>query len=988
MKSGGWLKRGVKELRQRIAVESAKAVDRKTAVWTAPEVEPVPLPIADSASLRQWLDDLSVAAALVHSEAPAAEAQQWYGRRLADVLPHVEYIQHSEKERFDVLRNAVSALLAAAGPGALQTIDVHHRVLLSLTGEGRRNDLLLVLAELQDKGLSYNTAPTQDGTAAGGLTAVPGYLLLLSNPVESSLLNLTSVDLPVATRLTRFAWAADGLLTIGGWAYLPGVDPADCVLEIGLRPRGSSIVSALAINREQDERVDAVAADRCRSYSGAAFTASVDTRTLQGLQPGDAKEWAVQVTLRVGAFTASDLIRTRDTDLVPRRLPVGGPVHDCTRVIGVMDAADGLRVKAVRYSCLISSLEVDGHTVRVGVGESSGVTPAALYLDSPDGPRLEFQREAGGTRFTIDTASVTSKFLAGAKEKRWTVLALLPNDRVEPAGWAGSGADLTAASEQMAAFRAECTGYGYLQLSFREQRLSVSRVELIHEPGLLVLEGRVSRDPGGPDPVLPELLLTTARNEVRASSTYWLDRTDHFRTEFSLVQNKWGHGEAALETGHYRILQTWTDTTGDFRTARVPALGQLLGELPVQMPHQLMAVELVGEGNEQDLVLRISAPRLAGERTARGRHLAIAVYTGTDTPVDPRTVLFETFHGKSCSDSGRAISDALGDRMPDVDRYWTVADYSVQVPPNCKPVLRESPEWFCLLATAGYLVNNNNFPHYFRKRPGQFYLQTWHGTPLKRIGLDTPVSGSTASYRALIQREAAAWDMLLAQNDFAAETLAVAFGYHGEPAVLGYPRNDGLTTDASNHRTESRTRLGIAADRKVLLYMPTWRDNGSGTDPYLDFNAAAEQLGPEYVFLYRGHHKIAGGRKTAGQNLYIDVTTHPEVNDLYLATDLLVTDYSSAMFDFSVTGKPMYFLTPDFDHYRDSERGFYFDFEAQAPGQVVADTDELVAAVLSAAVDAELYIGRYREFVRTYAPLDDGAAAARVVQAAWNEGRF
>lgn len=983
MKSVGWLKRGLKGLQQRIAAEPVNAVDPAAAAWTPPEVESVPLPVSDSTAVRRWLDDVSIAAAVVGAEAPAAEAQQWYGQRLAHLLTHVEYVQHSDQERFEALRTAVSALLVSAGPGALQTMNVHQRVLLSLTGDGRRSDVLLVLAELQDKGRSYPTAPTTDMTAAGALTAVPGYLPLLSKPVEPSLLNLSAVDLPVTARLTRFAWAADGLLTIGGWAYLPGVDPADCVLEVGLRQHGSSVVSALAVHREQDQRVDAVAADRCRSYSGAAFTASVDTRSLQGMQPGGAKEWAVQVTLRVGNFSASDLIRTRDTDFVPRRLPVGGVASDRTRIIGVMDAAEGLRIKAVRYSCLASSLKIAGHTVRVDFGESSGAVPAALYLDSPGGARLEFHREGGGTRFTVDTASLTSGLLTGAKEKRWTVQALLPNGRVEPAGWAGSGAELAAASEQTAALRAECTGYGYLQLSLRAQRLSLKRAELINEANLLVLEGRIGWIPGMPDTEVPELLLTTARNEVRASSSRWLDEAGHFRIEFSLVQDKWGHGEAALETGHYRVLRAWTAPSGEVQTSRVPALGQLLGDLPAQMPHKLMGVELVGEGNEQDLVLRVSAPRPAGERTARGRHLAIAGYAGTEAPVDTGTVLFETFDGKSCSDSGRAISDALADRMPALRRFWTVADYSVLVPPNCTPVLRESPEWFHLLATAGYLVNNNNFPYYFRKRPGQFYLQTWHGTPLKRIGLDTPVSGSTASYRALIQREAAAWDMLLAQNDFAAETLAAAFGYRGEPAVLGYPRNDALTTDAFSRRTATRRQLGITADRKVLLYMPTWRDQESGMDPYLDFAAAAEQLGPEYVLLYRGHHKIAGRRKTTGQNLYIDVTTHPEVNDLYLAADLLVTDYSSAMFDFAVTGKPMYFLTPDLARYRDSERGFYFGFETQAPGPLAGNTDDLLEAILAERSKTEPYSAHYRNFVQQYAILDDGTAALRLVDGVW-----
>ncbi|MDK1359319.1 CDP-glycerol glycerophosphotransferase family protein [Arthrobacter sp. zg-Y1219] len=990
MKSAGWLKRGVKGLQQLtgpVPRKSATPGKPAPAVWVAPEVEPVPLPDPDPGVLRRWLEGVAAAAAAVQAEAPEADARQWYGQRLADLGSQVEYVQHSGQDQFDDLQKFVSGVLqGATGQEILRTLGVHQRVLLSLIAEGRRSDVLLVLADLQDNGRSY---PTEGAPrSAGRRVAVPPYLARLSEPVDPGVLSLSAVDWPLSARVTRFVWTDDGLLKIEGWAYLSGMDPADCVLEVGLRHSGSDAAAALAVRRGQDPRIDIAAADRWRSYAGAAFTAAVDPRALPGLQPasGGATEWAVQVTLQSGDISVSDVIRVRDSDTLPRRLPVGPLFGERRRIIGLMDGTEGLRLKAVRYSCVAASVEVAGSMVTVGFEGSGGAVPAALFLDVPGEPQVEFRpTDAAGALFAVDLASVCST-VRGAAEKRWTIKAFLPNGRTEPVGWAGAGADLVAVSEAAAALRAECTGYGYLQLSLRPERVTLSRAEMHRDGTTLSLEGHLARIPGCPDPVLPEFLLTTARNEVRPTSTRWLDETGLFRIEFPLIQDKWGHGESALESGHYRVLRVLTGESGGFQTARVPALGQLLGELPAQMPHELMSVELAGEGNEQDLVLRVSAPRAAAERTARNCHLLISEYSRTrEESVDLGSVLFETFDGKSCSDSGRAISDVLGDRIPGLQRYWTVADFSVPVPANCAPVLRESPEWFRLLATAGYLVNNNNFPHYFRKRPGQFYIQTWHGTPLKRIGSDTPVTGTTASYRALIKREAAAWDMLLSPSGFAADTLESAFGYRGEPAIFGYPRNDALAADtAAGRREESRRLLGIAEDCKVLLYMPTWRDNGSAADPYLDFDAAAEQLGPGYVLLYRGHHKIAGRRKTTGQNRYIDVTTHPEVNDLYLAADLLVTDYSSAMFDFGVTAKPMYFLTPDLARYRDSERGFYFDFEAQAPGPMAACTDELVAAVLAEEANAEPYASRYRDFVRRYAPLDDGAAAIRVVEAVWS----
>ncbi|MCC3271143.1 CDP-glycerol glycerophosphotransferase family protein [Arthrobacter zhangbolii] len=882
-----------------------------------------------------------------------------------------------------LLQKFIAAVIqGVGGTEVLRSLGVHQRVLLSLTADGRRGDLLLVLADLQDNGRSYRTEATSDPQVAGSRAAAPGYLVLLSEPIDSRLLSLGAVDLPVKAQLTRFEWAEQGTLTIGAWAYLPGINPADCELRVELRQQESATAVALAVTRGTDQRVDTTAADRFRSYAGAAFTVEVDTPALPGVQEsGRSSEWFFHVTLLSEDFTASDRIRVRNQDLVPRRLPVGASLNARTRAIALMDADKGLRLKTIRYSCAASTVHVEGNVVTVGFGRTGDVVPAALYLEAEGENAQEFRQEANEPTFTLH---MSRDEVPGNQEKRWTVKALLPNGRTVPVGWAGSGSDLSAVSAPSAALRMECTGYGYLQVSLRPLRLTLSSARMVDGAGTVILEGQTGGGYGHKDAAVPMLMLLTARNEVRASSARWLDNAGRFQAEFPLVQDRWGYGESALEPGHYRVLHRIPEECGG-GVARVPALGGLLTSLPLHLGHDLMHLELVGEGNEQDLVLRVAAPRNPDDRTALRRSQAIADYAQTADPVDSEIVLFESFDGKSSSDSGRAISNVLGERIPRLQRYWTIADFSVPVPPGCTPVLRESPEWFKLLATAGYLVNNNNFPHYFRKRPGQFYLQTWHGTPLKRVGTDTPIAGTTASYRALISREGAVWDMLLAQNEFAADTLAAAFGYRGEPAVFGYPRNDALAADtAPARRAEARRRLGIESGKKVLLYVPTWRDNRDAANPYLDFEAAAAGLGEDYLMLYRGHHKIAGKRKTTGQDFYLDVTAHPEINDLYLAADLLVTDYSSAMFDFCVTGKPMYFLTPDLARYRDSERGFYIDLETEAPGPLVETTEELVAAIRAAEAAAEPYRSRHRKFTLRYLTADDGAAAIRVVNAVWS----
>ena len=153
-------------------------------------------------------------------------------------------------------------------------------------------------------------------------------------------------------------------------------------------------------------------------------------------------------------------------------------------------------------------------------------------------------------------------------------------------------------------------------------------------------------------------------------------------------------------------------------------------------------------------------------------------------------VLFESFAGKMVGDNPLGIHDELVRRGTSLEVIWTVARPDLLVPQGARAVMHGSPEWVEAVATSRYLVNNTNFPPYFRKAPGQVYCQTWHGTPLKRLAHDMPVGAMSESFLALYDREAAAWDFLLAANEFSADALGGAFGYHGPILTVGYPRND------------------------------------------------------------------------------------------------------------------------------------------------------------------------------------------------------
>lgn len=297
----------MKQLKRRADPDPVSRQPADAAGWLAPEVPAAPAPAAAVTGLREWLDQVSAAAAVVCSEAPEAEMHNWYVQLLGELRDHLTYVQHSGPEYFEVLQELVAGVLQApAGRHALFTLpDVHQRVLLWLTAHNRRNDVLLVLADLQDNGRSYRLSTAHGAETIRDFSAELSYLLLLSSHVDAELLRLTQADLVLTTRLTGFAWTEDGMLKLGGWAYLPGVDPAECALEVRFQATGSDKSSTLAVIRGHDSRIDATASDRWLSYAGAAFTAIVDPGALPqlDLQSGTVSEWVLEVTLRFGGIS-------------------------------------------------------------------------------------------------------------------------------------------------------------------------------------------------------------------------------------------------------------------------------------------------------------------------------------------------------------------------------------------------------------------------------------------------------------------------------------------------------------------------------------------------------------------------------------------------------------------------------------------------------------------------------------------------------------
>ncbi|SDC57846.1 CDP-glycerol:poly(glycerophosphate) glycerophosphotransferase [Geodermatophilus telluris] len=348
-------------------------------------------------------------------------------------------------------------------------------------------------------------------------------------------------------------------------------------------------------------------------------------------------------------------------------------------------------------------------------------------------------------------------------------------------------------------------------------------------------------------------------------------------------------------------------------------------------------------------------------------------------------IVYTSFRGLF-SDSPRAIYEALVARGDHVQHTWlTSAVAEGAFPVDVETIPFGSPESTAALEAADVVVSNDHVPLDWEKRPDAFYLQTWHGTPLKRIHND--VLWAPEGRLAYLEHDIARWDVMLSPNAYSTARFRQAFGFPRPIHETGYPRNDLLSSPRRNRvRAEVRAQLGIDDGKTVVLYTPTWRDDlvfeGKAERDFefpVDLAAFTERLGEDHVLLLRLHNMVSDRLESIAGLPVRDVSNHPDIRDLYLAADLLVTDYSSTMFDFAVTGKPILLFTYDLADYRDRLRGFYVDIEEIAPGPLLATGDELLDAIADLDAVSAAHAERYARFRETFTSLEDGHATDRVL---------
>ncbi|MCM3585192.1 CDP-glycerol glycerophosphotransferase family protein [Mesobacillus maritimus] len=367
----------------------------------------------------------------------------------------------------------------------------------------------------------------------------------------------------------------------------------------------------------------------------------------------------------------------------------------------------------------------------------------------------------------------------------------------------------------------------------------------------------------------------------------------------------------------------------------------------------------------------------------------------TFMPIEKDLILFESGVGKQYADSPRNIYEEIVARDLPYKKVWVYNSNNRFHDPNTKKIKRLSPEYYYYLARAGYWVNNQNFPAYIKKRKGTTYIQTWHGTPLKKMLFDIEnIQGRDEGYLERIHGATKNWDYLISPSEYATKAFRSAFRYEGEVLEIGYPRNDifykpGLEQISRN----VKQKLKLPLDKKVILYAPTFRDNQTSSNNKFTFNlnmdldALKDSLGDEYILLMRMHVVISSKLVIPEelQEFVYNVSSYPDIQDLYLISDILMTDYSSVMFDFANTDRPILFFTYDLEEYKNDVRGFYMDFEQEAPGPLLFDTGDIIQSVQNIHTVKKDYSSKYEAFKNKYCPLEDGNATNRVVDRFFDE---
>lgn len=835
-----------------------------------------------------------------------------------------------------------------------------YRVMLELTRQDRRDELR-EMARIEKE--PRDNARSEVGPD-GILVQLPGYddptlpqELFLQRPEQLVLLH----------QLESLRWVRDDagapMVRLRGYAYVKRIDLAEHAQSVSL------VLRSLRTGREEvfassgnppglwPPPYDEPWCD----YAPGTFSVDVQLETIvDATDPRDT--WTIGLRVETCGFTVSGPVTTlaRGGDLGALSAVL---LDDGTRVVPQWSLFEPLRLRVLPRRVEVAEVALEGRTVS---GRLSGPDAAQVArVEAGSGTTTTTTRVRDG-RFSLELPRVPG--LAPGAVHTWHVGGRFLDNRLadlvlpgDPNHDEHDGLAITHDARQV------------LSVVEAHPAAFATAVEVVGDT--VRVSGRLQGS------VATAVRLTTRNKRIQAVGPEAPVAGAGFVAELPLRHPVYRFGDHPLPHGEHDLEAELVSGDGEAVSVPVRIDDQLARTLPVPVDTDEHEGRMV-RGPDGALRLHLLRPI----RDARGRYRQNQLQLAPPPSGLTRGILFRSYFGEKATDNGVAIQAELRRRGSDLPVFWAVHDHSVVLPEGGIPVVVNTPDWYRLISSVTYYVDNMYQPTYHHKPDGQVLVETFHGYPFKQMGHPHWRNlGFSEDKIGSYDERARQWDHLLSPARYATPLLTRDFAYDGPVLEIGYPRNDVLNApEAAAIRAATRASLGIGQHQTAVLYAPTFRDYLSADDmrapmvDFLDFDRARRELGTDVVFLVRGHAFNARTRERRTFPGTIDVTDYPEVSDLYLAADVGVVDYSSLRFDFGVTGKPMVFLVPDLERYQDT-RGWLFDFEPTAPGPFARDTDDVVAALADLDRLRTEYAGPYAAFRDAYLDLEDGHAAQRFV---------
>ena len=365
-------------------------------------------------------------------------------------------------------------------------------------------------------------------------------------------------------------------------------------------------------------------------------------------------------------------------------------------------------------------------------------------------------------------------------------------------------------------------------------------------------------------------------------------------------------------------------------------------------------------------------------------------------PANKKVILFESSNGRNYTGNPKyiyeeIINQGLEDELKCV---WVFTDTSTKIPGNAKKVKRSFFRFLYYTLRSGAWIFDSRHLYYLKKNEETKYIQTWHGTPLKKLGLDMEyidMSGNQdiEAYHEEFTKNTSKWEYLISQNKYSSEIFRRAFSFNGEMLEIGYPRNDILINKNNKEDIDAiKSRLNIPKDKKIILYAPTWRDNkfyAKGRYKFateMDFDAMHENLKDDYILIIKFHYLVKEDIDWSKyKDFIIECDANWDIQELYLIADMMITDYSSVMFDYSILKRPMIFFTYDLDDYKNNLRDFYFDMVEEVPGPICQTNEEMIDFIKNCTEESymEEFGEKYRKWNEKFNQFDDGRASGKII---------